>query len=56
MALSGVDAVAQSKSKKTLANAVPALKGTVRHSLSKWRFGKILRDAFCVICKDMGIE
>ena len=56
MALSGVDAVAQSKSKKTVANAVPALKGNVRHSVSKWCFGNIPLDEFCVICKDMGIE
>lgn len=38
------------------APANPALKGNIRHSVSKWCFGKIPLDEFCVICKRIGIE
>ena len=32
------------------------LKGNIRHSVSKWCFGNIPLDEFCVICKNIGIE
>jgi len=32
------------------------LKGNIRHSVSKWCFGDIPLDEFCVICKNIGIE
>ena len=38
---------------------VPAkepLKGNIRHSVSKWCFGDIPLEEFCVICKEIGIE
>ncbi len=32
------------------------LKGRIRHSVSKWCYGKFGLDEFCKICKDMGIQ
>ena len=33
-----------------------ALKGNIRHSVSKWCFGEYPLDEFCAICKNIGIE
>jgi hydroxypyruvate isomerase len=35
---------------------LPPLKGNIRHSVSKWCFGSYELDAFCKICKRIGIE
>ncbi|GAB1358458.1 hypothetical protein MASR1M31_02360 [Porphyromonadaceae bacterium] len=32
------------------------LKGNIRHSVSKWCFGDIPLEEFCVACKEIGIE
>lgn len=32
------------------------LKGNIKHSVSKWCFGKIPLDEFCEVCKSIGIE
>ncbi|OHE82077.1 MAG: hydroxypyruvate isomerase [Verrucomicrobia bacterium GWF2_62_7] len=37
-------------------NATPKLKGSIRHSVSKWCYGKIPLDEFCRAVKEMGIE
>lgn len=37
-------------------SAQEALKGNIRHSVSKWCFGDIPLDEFCKICKKMGIQ
>jgi len=34
----------------------PPLKGNIRHSVSRWCFGRIPMEEFCVACKKMGIE
>ncbi|GHV03590.1 hydroxypyruvate isomerase [Bacteroidia bacterium] len=54
MAVSGISA-----SPLNLPSQKPApapLKGNIRHSVSKWCFGDIELDAFCKICKKIGIE
>jgi hydroxypyruvate isomerase len=48
LAGAGFDAAAQT--------AAPKLKGRIRHSVSKWCYGKIPLDAFCRAVKEMGIE
>jgi len=32
------------------------LKGNIRHSVSRWCFGSVPMEEFCVACKNMGIE
>lgn len=58
-ALTGVAAVATTSVWATAAEIVKneaPLKGNIRHSVSKWCFGNIPLDEFCVICKSIGIE
>ncbi len=53
MATGGLNALAN---QQQTANKNTPLKGNIRHSVSKWCFGKYPLDEFCKICKDIGIE
>ena len=54
MAVSNFDATAQTKKKKD--PQPQPLKGNIRHSVSKWCFGDIPMEEFCVICNNIGIQ
>lgn len=52
LAVSGIEASVA----KTGETKAGKLKGNIRHSVSKWCFGKYELDEFCKICKSIGIE
>lgn len=49
-------ALAASRDGVAAEGAAPKLKGRIRHSVSKWCYGKIPLDEFCRVVKEMGIE
>lgn len=49
-------ALAASRAGVAAEGAAPKLKGHIRHSVSKWCYGKIPLDEFCRVVKEMGIE